>query len=42
VRDIAVTTTTGAIGLMTVFAVDLLSLFWVSRFGDQAFKAAVR
>src|ERR1700758_5553235 len=31
----------GAIGLMAVFVVDLLSLFWVSRLGDQAFKAAV-
>jgi putative MATE family efflux protein len=26
---------------MAVFVVDLLSLFWVSRLGDQAFKAAV-
>ena len=26
---------------MAVFAVDLLSLFWVSKLGDQAFKAAV-
>src|SRR5438270_5954441 len=34
-------TATGAIGLMAIFAVDLLSLFWVSRLGDQAFKAAV-
>jgi putative MATE family efflux protein len=34
-------TATGAIGLMAVFVVDLLSLFWVSKLGDQAFKAAV-
>jgi putative MATE family efflux protein len=40
-RHVAVMTATGAIGLMAVFAVDLLSLFWVSQLGDQAFKAAV-
>ncbi len=40
-RHVAVMTATGAIGLMAIFAVDLLSLFWVSRLGDQAFKAAV-
>ncbi len=40
-RHTAVMTGTGAIGLMAIFAVDLLSLFWVSRLGDQAFKAAV-
>ena len=40
-RHVAVMTATGAIGLMAVFVVDLLSLFWVSRLGDQAFKAAV-
>ena len=40
-RHVAVMTATGAIGLMAVFAVDLLSLFWVSRLGVQAFKAAV-
>ncbi len=40
-RHVAVMTATGAIGLMAVFAVDLLSLFWVSRLGDQAFKAAI-
>ncbi|MBV8793985.1 MAG: MATE family efflux transporter, partial [Hyphomicrobiales bacterium] len=40
-RHVAVMTGTGAIGLMAVFAVDLLSLFWVSKLGDQAFKAAV-
>ena len=40
-RHVAVMTATGAIVLMAVFAVDLLSLFWVSRLGDQAFKAAI-
>jgi putative MATE family efflux protein len=40
-RHVAVMTATGAVGLMAIFAVDLLSLFWVSRLGDQAFKAAV-
>lgn len=40
-RHVVVMTTTGAVGLMAIFAVDLLSLFWVSRLGDQAFKAAV-
>jgi putative MATE family efflux protein len=40
-RHVAVMTATGAIGLMAVFLVDLLSLFWVSQLGDQAFKAAV-
>ncbi|HZZ62446.1 MAG TPA: MATE family efflux transporter [Roseiarcus sp.] len=40
-RHVAVMTSTGAIGLMAVFVVDLLSLFWVSRLGDHAFKAAV-
>jgi putative MATE family efflux protein len=40
-RHVAVMSATGAIGLMAVFVVDLLSLFWVSKLGDQAFKAAV-
>jgi putative MATE family efflux protein len=40
-RHVAVMTATGAIGLMAVFVVDLLSLIWVSQLGDQAFKAAV-
>ena len=40
-RHVAIMTATGAIGLMAIFAVDLMSLFWVSRLGDQAFKAAV-
>ena len=40
-RHVAVMTATGAIGLMAVFSIDLLSLFWVSRLGDQAYQAAV-
>ena len=40
-RHVAVMTATGSIGLIAIFAVDLLSLFWVSRLGDQVFKAAV-
>jgi putative MATE family efflux protein len=40
-RHVAVMTATGAIGLIAIFAIDLLSLFWVSSLGDQAFKAAV-
>src|SRR5579871_4557793 len=40
-RHVAVMTATGAVGLMAAFSVDLLSLFWVSRLGDQAYKAAV-
>ncbi|HEV3043566.1 MAG TPA: MATE family efflux transporter, partial [Roseiarcus sp.] len=40
-RHVAVMTATGTVGLMAVFFVDLLSLFYVSRLGDQALKAAV-
>ena len=40
-RHVAVMTATGALGLMAIFAVDLLSLLYVSRLGDQALKAAV-
>jgi putative MATE family efflux protein len=40
-RHVAIMTATGAVGLMAAFSVDLLSLFWVSRLGDQAYKAAV-
>ena len=32
---------TGAIGLVAVFAVDLVNLFYISRLGDQAVAAAV-
>lgn len=40
-RHVAVMTATGTIGLMAIFFVDLLSLLYVSRLGDQALKAAV-
>jgi putative MATE family efflux protein len=40
-RHVVVMTATGSIGLVAVFAVDALSLFWVSRLGDQALKAAI-
>jgi putative MATE family efflux protein len=40
-RHVAVMTATGSIGLMAIFVVDLLSLFYVSRLDDQALKAAV-
>ncbi len=40
-RHVAVMTATGSIGLIAIFAVDVLSLFWVARLGDQSYKAAV-
>ena len=40
-RHVVVMTATGSVGLIAIFAVDVLSLFWVSRLGDQAFKAAI-
>jgi putative MATE family efflux protein len=40
-RHVAVMTATGSIGLIAIFAVDFLSLFWVSRLGVQTLKAAV-
>lgn len=40
-RHVVVMTATGSVGLMAIFIVDLLSLFYVSRLGDQALKAAV-
>lgn len=40
-RHVAVMTATGAVGLMAIFVVDLLSLLYVSRLGDQSLKAAV-
>jgi putative MATE family efflux protein len=40
-RHVAVMTATGAVGMMAIFVVDLLSLLYVSRLGDQALKAAV-
>ena len=41
IRHVAVMTATGAVGLMAAFSVDLLSLYWVSQLGDQAYKAAI-
>ena len=40
-RHVAVMTATASIGLIAVFAIDLLSLYWVSTLGDQSYKAAV-
>ena len=40
-RHVAVMTATGSIGLVAVFAVDFISLFWVARLGSQSLKAAV-
>jgi putative MATE family efflux protein len=40
-RHVAVMTATGSIGLMAIFFVDLLSLLYVSRLGDQTLKASV-
>ena len=40
-RHVVTMTATGSIGLMAVFAVDLLNLFYISRLGHQAMAAAV-
>ena len=40
-RHVAVMTATGAVGLMAVFAVDLLSLLYVARLGDPRLTATV-
>ena len=40
-RHVAVMTATGSIGLVAIFAVDVISLFWVSRLGVQSYKAAI-
>ena len=40
-RHVAVMTATGSIGLVAIFAVDALSLFWVSRLGVTSYKAAI-
>ena len=40
-RHVVVMAGTGAIGLVAVFAVDLVNLFYISRLGDQAVAAAV-
>ncbi len=40
-RHVIVMTVTGSVGLMAIFVVDLISLFWVSKLGEEALKAAV-
>jgi putative MATE family efflux protein len=40
-RHVVVMAGTGAIGLVAVFAVDLINLFYISRLGEQAIAAAV-
>lgn len=40
-RHVVVMALTGAIGLVSVFAVDLLNFFYLSRLGDRAVAAAV-
>jgi putative MATE family efflux protein len=40
-RHVAIMTATGSIGLIAIFAVDALSLFWVSRLGVESYKAAI-
>ena len=40
-RHVVVMSGTGSVGLMAIFAVDLLSLFYVSKLGDPALTAAV-
>ena len=40
-RHVAVMTATGSIGLIAIFAVDVLSLFWVSKLGVVSYKAAI-
>ena len=40
-RHVLTMTATGSIGLMAVFIVDLLNLFYISRLGQQALAAAV-
>ena len=40
-RHVAVMTATGSIGLIAIFSVDALSLFWVARLGVESYKAAI-
>ena len=40
-RHVMVMASTGAIGLVAVFVVDLINLFYISRLGEQAIAAAV-
>ena len=40
-RHVVVMASTGAIGLVAVFVVDLINLFYISRLGEQAIAAAI-
>lgn len=40
-RHVIVMTTTGSVGLMAIFLVDLLNLFYISRLGEQELAAAI-
>lgn len=40
-RHVVVMASTGAVGLVAVFAVDLINLFYISRLGEKAIAAAV-
>ena len=40
-RHVSVMSGTAAVGLMAVFAVDLINLFYLSRLGDKAITAAI-
>ncbi|MGH6869717.1 MAG: MATE family efflux transporter, partial [Methylocella sp.] len=40
-RHVIVMTAASSVGLLAIFAVDLLSLLWVSRLGDPKLTAAV-
>lgn len=39
-RHVMVMTATGSVGLVSIFIVDFISLYWVSRLGDPAITAA--
>lgn len=40
-RHVIVMTATGSVGLMAIFLVDLLNLFYISRLGEQELAAAI-
>src|SRR6478672_8707859 len=40
-RHVVVMTATGSIGLMAIFIVDFLNLFYISRLGEQELAAAI-
>ena len=40
-RHVVVMASTGAVGLVAVFAVDLINLFYISRLGEREIAAAV-